>query len=354
MFTVDTSAPIMITGATGYVAGWIVKNLLDAGATVHAAVRNPDNADKLKYLNALAEASPGTIKFFKGDLLDEGSYADAMQGCKYVFHTASPFTIDVEDAQKELIDPAKLGTRNVLEEANRTPSVERVVVTSSCAAIYTDNADCADAPGGILTEDIWNTTSSVDYQAYSYSKTVAEQEAWKIANAQDRWKLVTINPSLVIGPGVNPHGTSESISIIRQFGDGSMKSGAPRWGFGLVDVRDLAYAHLAAAFVPEAEGRHIVHADSSDFFGMGQLLADKYGKDYPLPKSAVPKWLFWIIGPFVNRTMKRPIISRNVDIEFKADHSKSIKALGVSYRPIKESLEDMFQQQIDEGVFKKA
>ena len=87
-------------------------------------VRNPNNSDKLKYLNAIAENTPGQIKYFKADLLDEGSYTEAMVGCSVVFHTASPFKIDVTDPQKELIDPAKLGTRNVLETANRTPSVK--------------------------------------------------------------------------------------------------------------------------------------------------------------------------------------------------------------------------------------
>ena len=186
MYTIDTSAPVMITGATGFVAGWIVKELLEAGVTVHAPVRDPSNPEKLKYLNAIADNSPGEIKFFKADLLDEGSYADAMADCAAVFHTASPFIVDVKDPQKELVDPAQLGTRNVLEEANRTPSVKRVVLTSSCAAIYGDNIDMQKTPNGVFTEEIWNTSSSLTHNAYSYSKPVAEKEAWKIADAQDR------------------------------------------------------------------------------------------------------------------------------------------------------------------------
>ncbi len=161
MTKIDKNKPVMITGATGYVAGWIVKKLLDEGLTIHAPVRDPENAEKLEYLNKIAENTPGTIKFYKADLLDEGSYAEAMAGCQIVFHTASPFKIDVADPQKELIDPAKLGTRNVLEEVNRTPSVERVVLTSSCAAIYGDNADLQKTQKGIFTEDIWNTSEFI-------------------------------------------------------------------------------------------------------------------------------------------------------------------------------------------------
>lgn len=344
----------MVTGATGFVAGWIVKGLLDAGATVHAPVRNPDNPEKLKYLNALAEKAPGTIRFFKADLLDEGSYAEAMEGCAIVFHTASPFTVDVKDPQKELIDPARLGTRNVLEEANRTESVKRVVLTSSCAAIYGDNADLGKTPDGIFTEDVWNTSSSLSHNPYSYSKTLAEKEAWKIAGAQDRWDLVVINPTLVIGPGINPHATSESFNMVRQMGDGSFKTGAPRWGFGMVDVRDLANAHLAGAYTPQAKGRHIINGHNTDLLAMAKSLLPKYGKDYPIPSKAMPKWLVWLIAPLAGGGMTRKLVARNIDLPWKGDNTKSIRELGMTYRPLPESMNDMFQQLIDAGYFSKA
>jgi len=162
--------PVLVTGATGYVAGWLIKKLLEEGITVHAAVRNPDNKEKLEHLENIVAQSKGTIKYFKSDLLEKGSYYKAMKGCELVFHTASPFIMEVNDPQVDLIDPAVLGTQNVLETANQTPSVKRVVVTSSCAAIYTDAIDSQNVPGGILTEENWNTTSSLEYQPYSYSK----------------------------------------------------------------------------------------------------------------------------------------------------------------------------------------
>ncbi len=353
MYEINTSSPVMMTGATGFVAGWIVKGLLDAGATVQAAVRDADNPQKTRHLREMADDSPGNIKFFKADLLLPGSYSEAMQDCCVVFHTASPFTSDVEDPQKELVDPAQLGTRNVLEQANETDSVKRVVLTSSCAAIYGDNADVAKAPGGVLTEEIWNTSSSLEHQAYSYSKTVAEKEAWKIADAQDRWKLVVINPSLVMGPGTRSKSTSESFSLMKQMGDGSMKSGAPRWGIGVVDVRDLAQAHIAAAYHPEATGRHIISGSDTDFLKLASCLLEKYGNNYPIPRKPIPKWMVWLLGPILNKNMTRKAVSLNVNIPWKADNSKSIRELGVSYRPLKTTAEDMFQQMIDSGYFDK-
>lgn len=348
----DTSAPVLVTGATGYVAGWIVKRLLDAGVTVHAAVRDPGNPARVGHLEEMAAAAPGRLRLFKSDLLAPGSYAEAMAGCRYVFHTASPFITKVKDPRKELIEPAVSGTRNVLEEASRTPSVRRVVLTSSTAAIYTDAAECAAAPGGQLTEAVWNTTASLEYQPYSYSKTLAEQEAWKIAEGQSQWDLVVVNPSLVIGPATSTSPTSESFGVVRQFGDGTMATGAPRFGLGVVDVRDLAQAQLAAAFTPSAQGRHIVSTPGTTLYDLGQTLVEKFGAKYPIPKRVMPKFLAWLFGPLLS-DVSRTYLARNIGHPFRIDNGKSIRELGVIYRPVRESMEEMFQQMIELGFFKK-
>ncbi|GAB5389642.1 MAG: NAD-dependent epimerase/dehydratase family protein [Alphaproteobacteria bacterium] len=349
---IDTTAPVMVTGATGYVAGWLVKRLLEQGLTVHAPVRDPSNPDKIAHLQQAAEDAPGNIRFFKADLLDEGSYAEAIEGCQLVFHTASPFTLGGNDPQKQLVDPALKGTRNVLEQANKTPTVKRVVLTSSCAAIYGDNADAENVPNGIFTEAQWNESSSLEHNPYPYSKTVAEREAWKIAGAQSVWDLVTINPSLVIGPGLNASATSESFKLVRQMGDGTLKTGAPRWGVGAVDVRDLADAHIKAGFTPAASGRYIVSGHNTDLYDMARLLRGKYGKDFPLPRNTIPKALVWLFGPLMNKSLTRKSISRNVGIDWKADNSKGVTELGLTYRPLKQSMEEFFQQLIDSGQIK--
>ncbi len=339
----------MITGATGYVAGWIIKKLLDEGFTVHAAVRNPGNRASLEHLDALAEKSGGTIRYFKADLLTEGAYDEAMKDCELVFHTASPFTSKIKDPQMDLVDPALKGTRNVLGSANRTESVKRVVLTSSCAAIIGDAKDCMGYPGGIATEKQWNLTSTVRHQAYSYSKTVAEQAAWEMVKVQERWDLVVINPSLVIGPGINPDATSESFSLVRQLGDGSMKSGVPDFSIGVVDVRDLAEAQFAAGFNPAAQGRNIISAGNTDFMTLSGYLLKHFGTAYPFPKKIVPKFLIWLIAPAAGFTRK--MIRLNVGYPWRVDHSKSITELGVQYRPVEDSIVDFFQQMVDNKVF---
>ena len=353
MRTIDPKSPVTVTGATGYVAGQLVRNLLDKGLTVHAAVRDPDNESKVRHLNRVAAESPGRIRYFRSDLLEPGSYADAMAGCELVFHTASPFSRAVDDPVKELIEPARLGTRNVLDQAKDTPSVKRVVVTSSCAAIYGDNIDLQSTPDGVFTEDVWNTSSSVDHQPYSYSKTVAEREAWDIAGTQDRWDLVAVNPSFVLGPGINPHATSESVDILRQLGDGTMKTGVPRMGIGVVDVRDLAEAHYRAGFTPQAEGRYIISGHDSDFAEIAEVLHRHFGDRYPIPSRTLPKWLLWLVGPMVDETMTRKIVSRNVNLPWKADNTKGKRELGLTYRPLEETVVDFFHQLIDAGAFER-
>lgn len=350
----DPSAPVLVTGATGYVAGWLIRALLERGLTVHAAVRDPENAEKVGHLRKMGNELAGTLELFHGDLLEPGSYDAAMAGCGIVFHTASPFTTAVEDPQRDLVDPALEGTRNVLESATRTPSVTRVVLTSSCAAIYGDNIDVSHAPQGVLTEDVWNVSSSLEHQPYSYSKTLAEREAWKIAEGQSRWQLVVINPSLVVGPGTAPRQTSESFNIVRQIADGTLKSGAPPLEIGMVDVRDVAEAHLQAGFRPDAQGRHIVSAETGSLLRIARAIRERYGDAYPVPQRELPKWLVWLIGPMVSKGVTRRMVARNMGLPWRAAHAKSRRELGLEYRSVDQAVAEMVAYMRDNGQLEKA
>lgn len=348
MTTIDKNKPVMVTGATGYVAGWLVKKLLDEGLTVHAPVRDPEKKEKIKHLEEMAANSKGEIKFFKADLLSEGSYDEAMKGCELVFHTASPFFLNVKDPQKDLVDPALKGTHNVLDSANRTESVKRVVLTSSCAAIYGDNIDIQNVPNQTLTEDVWNTTSNLKHQAYSYSKTLAEKEAWKMVEAQNRWDLVVMNPGFVLGPATNPHASGESLGFIKQMGDGTMKFGAPPYNMGMVDVRDVAEAHFKGGFTPSASGRHILIGRAASILDLADFLRPNFGDKYPLPKGELPKFMVWLMAPMVG--MKRKEVKLTLGYPWKADNNKSVKELGMNYRPLETTINDFFGQMVEEKV----
>ncbi len=349
MKNIDITKPILVTGGSGYIASWIIKQLLDEGKAVHTTVRNLDDSKKYQHLLDMATGAKGKLEVFEADLLRDGSFDKAMQNCELVMHTASPFFIQgVKDPEKELIEPAKKGTRNVLESSNRTSSVKRVVVTSSLAAIYGDNIDCKKAPNGILTESVWNTTSNINNQPYSYSKTLAEKEAWEIAEKQDRWDLVTINPGFVLGPSLTKRTDSTSISTVIQLADGSFKSGAPELWFGIVDVRDVAKAHIKAGFVPESKGRYITCNETATYLDMGNILKAEFGTKYPFPKRKAPKLLMWLVAPKVGVTRK--FVSNNVGIPLKIDNSKSKEELGLDYIPLKQTLHDQFQQLLDDGL----
>jgi len=347
MIEINTNKPVMLTGATGYLAGQLAKKLLEAGLTIHATVRDPNNTEKLKYLNQLNQELPGNIKFFSADLLKENSFDQAIKGCQIVFHTASPFIVDVKSPLKDLVEPAELGTKNVLNSVNKESSVLKVILTSSVVAIYGDNIESKNTKTGMFTEKDWNNTSTLKHKPYSFSKTQAEKLAWKVAKEQNRWSLITINPSLIMGPGIGPAKNSESFRLLQQIGDGTFKAGIPDWGMGIVDVRDVATAHFNAAFTPSAEGRYIICAHNTSFPKMANLLVDKYGKSYPIPTRTLPKWLVWLVGPLANKSLTRKSIKLNVGYPWQADNSKGKNDLDLNYRPLQETMEEHFQQLID-------
>ncbi len=351
MQTIDKTKPVLVTGGTGYLASWIVKQLLDEGFDVRTTVRNLVQKDKYAHLTTLAAKCKGSLRFFAADLLVKDSFTEAMSGCELVIHTASPFVIaGLKDAQKELIEPALEGTRNVINSVNNTVSVKRVVLTSSVAAIYGDAVDLAKTEKGIFTEDHWNFSSSVDHQPYSYSKTLAEKLAHSMADEQSRWDLVVINPGFIMGPSLSKRTDSTSIEIMIQLATGKFKTGVPSGNMSFVDVRDVAKAHILAGFTPSASGRHICSACEKSFLDLANAIRKNYPQ-YPLPKGFVPKLLFWLIAPLAGFTRK--YVKLNVGIDLRFDNSYIRKDLGLEFTPFEQTITDHFEQLINDGIIKK-
>lgn len=352
---IDKTRPVMVTGASGYIASWIVKLLLDQGCTVHGTVRDPGNEKSVGPLKKIAAAAPqGTLKLFKADLLDQNSFDAPMQDCEVVIHTASPFVVrGFKNAHEALIRPAVEGTRNVLEAANRTASVKRVVLTSSVAAVFGDNADLLKNPRGRFTEEDWNFSSSESHQPYSYSKFLAEKEAWKIHAAQSRWHLVTINPGMVGGPALTKASASTSIDTLRAMGSGRLWPGVPHMRLAWVDVRDVAQAHLEAAFRPDAEGRHILANGEPSMLEIADILRRHFGSRYKFPFIKAPKIVVKWFGRFIDSTATPKFVEQNVDHELKMDNTRSKQRLGIQYRPLEQMFVEHFQQLLDDGLVKK-
>lgn len=341
--------PVLVTGGNGYVASWLVKRLLDLGLDVRATVRDPQDPRKTAHLNAVAHDCPGTLSLLRADLLDPDAFDPAMADCRLVFHTASPLIVRrVKDPLRDLIEPATAGTRNVLEAANRTPSVRRVVLTSSIVATYGDAADLEHIDGDRFDESHWNTTSGENHQPYSYSKTLSERLAWQMAEEQSRWDLVVVNPGLVLGPGLSPHTRAEGVLMMLDLGNGYYRFGAPELEFAVVDVRDVAEGHLVAALTPEASGRHILVNESLGLIEIAEILRERFGDGFPFPRRTVPNPVALMLAP--RRGIPQAVARRNLGYPLRFDNTRSRTALGMSYRPARESVVDHFQQLLDDGL----
>lgn len=349
MSSIDPQKPILVTGATGYIASRIVKDLLEKGHTVRATVRNKGKKEKYAFLQAIADASTGTLEIWEGDLLHDGAFDKAAKGCELVMHTASPFILQVKNPQKQLIDPALKGTRNVLNAVNKAGTVKRVVLTSSVVAMYGNASEVEKMQNGTLAESMWNKTSSLKDQPYAYSKTLAEKEAWKIAKAQKQWDMVTIHPAFVMGPSLTKSSNSASLDFIKQMMGGEFKMGVPPLTFGLVDVREVSAAHIAAGFTPEANGRYITaRAEGVSFLDMGLALGVKYGDKYKLPKKPLPKFLLYIFGPLRGFTWK--YLRNNLGYRPAFDNQRTQAELKVKFRPWSDTLNEHVEQMIKDGM----
>lgn len=349
MTNIDTSRPVLVTGASGYIASWIVKYLLEKGYTVHGTVRDKEKRYKVAHLMEIADNAPGALQLFEADLLHPGSFQKAMEGCELVLHTASPFFIQgVKDPKKELVEPALQGTRNVLETANQTPTVKRVVLTSSVAAIYGDAIELEDKASGKFTEEDWNASSDLRNQPYNYSKTLAEKEAWAMVEEQDRWDLVVLNPAFVLGPTLSERTDSTSTEFVLNLINGQFATGAPDLYFGVVDVRDVAQAHIKAGFRPEVEGRHILSSRELSVVEMARILREQYDGKYKIPKGKLPALLLYLFGPF--QGFGWGYINRNVGYPVRFDNSRSKEQLDMEYRPVRETLIDQVAQFEEKGM----
>ncbi len=341
---------ILVTGAGGYLASWIVENLLREGHVVHATVRRLDDGKKIKHLHELGTKFPGKLLLYEADLLVERSFDEAMAGCDVVIHTASPYFLDKpKDIDGELIKPAVNGTVNVLGSVNRTATVRRVVLTSSVATLYNDACDVGAEVAHTVQEHDVNQNQDLNHNPYAYSKTLAEQAAWDEQKKQSRWDLITIHPGAMFGPSLSRRVDATSVGMVIQFLNGSFRTGVPKLWLGVVDVRDVAEAHVKAALLPVAGKRYIIVASSKNLFEISKMMrVDEYGIKNKLPKGEAMKALIWLIGPLVG--MRRSYVSRNVNHPVKFNSERSKKELGIRYRNPEETFDDHIRQIVADGL----
>ncbi|CAL8462009.1 g1540 [Coccomyxa elongata] len=313
---------VTVTGASGFIASELVKQLLEKGYNVRGTVRSLKKQEKVAHLKALNEALPGNLTLHEADLLQEGSFDEVVRGSDYVFHTASPFFMGSDNPQKDLVDPAVKGTTTVLRSvAKSKDTVKRVVLTSSVAAIM--KMKKGPLKGKVFTDEDWNDEATVNEGSYEYSKTQAEKAARELAE-KEGFEIVTIHPSFVMGPVIFDRADATSIVTMKGFVEHGQYSFFP-WH---CDVRDIARAHVLAAEVPTASGRYIVSNPPVPTKVISQELSDRF-----------PQYKF-------------PAGKDDDSTEFSFDVSKAEKELGLFLHPRRETYVDMVTTLIQRGIAK--
>ena len=333
---------VFVSGGSGYIAGFLIKQLIDEGWMVHTSIRDLGK-------EAAVRTSLGTddnkLKFFAADLTSDKGWAEAMAGCSHVAHVASPFPPAAPKHEDELIVPARDGALRALRAAKEV-GVSRFVLTSSMAAIAYGHG----AADHIVTEADWTDVNSPDAYPYVKSKTIAERAArdW-IAAEGGTMEFVSVNPSLVLGP-LQSGDFSTSLEAIKKLLEGSVP-GLPNFGFGIVDVRDVADMHVRCLTAPDMAGeRFICSGPFMTMSDIAKVLREGLGKQArKVPTRRLPNWavriaaLFdpmvrQVLGELGNRRESPPVHAR--------------EKLGWIPRPADQSILDTARSMIALGIVK--
>jgi len=310
----------LVTGGSGFLGGHVVLQLLDAGYRVRTTVRSLQREASVRAMVTTAGANDAQLSFVMADLDRDEGWRAAVDGCDCVIHVASPIPAAAPRTEDELIRPARDGTLRVLRSA-RDAAVKRVVVTSSCGAVYYGHPPQS-AP---FDETSWTNTDG-DMSAYVRSKAIAERAAWDFMKAEGgSMELSTVNPTGIFGPILGPEASS-SVELIARLLKGM--PGCPRLFFGIVDVRDVADLHLRAMTHPAAKGERFI-ASSGDLMSMlavAGVLRERLGeRARKVPTRELPNWLVRFAARFDRKL--RPLVPL-LDSTRRATSDKARRVLG--------------------------
>lgn len=311
------SSCVLVSGGSGFLGSWCVQVLLARGYTVHTTVRSAEKAAFLKSIPGASER----LKVFAGvDLLATGAFEEAMTGCDAVLHTASPFFFS-EGTEEKLVVPAVSGTRNVLSTCRKL-GVKKVVLTSSTASVYANYGTLS--ADHVYTDKDWSPTDTLRENSnwYCLSKTAAEQAAWEMSREEGcPFELAVMCPTLIFGPQLpgQQHLNTSSSAVVGYF-DGSMPSLADCCKT-LVDVRDVAEAHVAAIERSGALGKRYLLISCSPH---SRETAD-------CVRQAVPEHMRSKVPTDVNTNPIPTVYAQPAPLPILYDTSPSVDILGIKY-----------------------
>ena len=339
---------VLVTGGSGFLAAHCILQLLNHGYRVRGTVRSLSREDEVRSLiKANSDVDrDSALSFAQADLLHDAGWPQAMAGCKFVLHVASPFPSAVPKDENELIKPAREGTLRVLRAA-RAAGVKRVVLTSSFVAVGYG----VPVPSVPFDEAHWTNVEGDHITAYAKSKTLAERAAWDfIAQEGGELELSVVNPVGIYGPAMSKD-ISSSLQLIQSLLDGSLPA-TPKISFGIVDVRDAAAMHLLAMTTPAAKGQRFlaVAEERLTMHDVALLLKRKMGRAASkVPSRTFPDWVVRLLG-LLDRRMA--LVAAHLGKGRFASNRKAKAMLGWQPRPSEESLLASAQSLLDLGVVK--
>lgn len=332
---------VLVTGGSGYIAGFIIRQLVEDGWQVNTTIRNLAREAEVRRTLGVPQ---DRLRFFAADLTSDAGWAEATAGCSHVVHVASPIPAEAAKTADELIVPARDGALRALRFA-RDAGAERLVMTSSVAAIAYGHKG-----RDTFSEADWSNLDDPSVQPYPRSKTVAERAArdW-LAKEGGALEFVTVNPALVLGPILSAD-FSASVEVVKRLLAGSLP-GIPPIGFGVVDVRDVADLHVRALTAPSIAGeRFIASGPFMSMYDLAQVLRDRLGPEArKVPTRRLPALLLRLVAVF--DPMVRQITGElGKTRATPATHARDV--LGWTPRPAEETIVDTARSLIDQGVVK--
>ena len=322
---------VLVTGGSGFVASYVILQLLTEGHDVRTTVRSLTREDEVRAMLRNGGADPGgRVSFYAADLERDDGWGEAVAGCDYVIHPASPIPPAAPKTEDELIVPARDGVLRVLK-ASRDANVKRVVFTSTCGAIYYGHPPQKQP----FDETSW-TNLDGEMSAYVRSKAIAERAAWNfIKNEGGALEFSVVNPSGIFGP-ILGRDFSSSIELVKRLLKGA--AGCPRLYFGVVDVRDVADLHLRAMTNPAAKGERFI-AVSGEVMSMLDIakvlkahLGDAAKK---VPTHQLPDWFVRLAARFDPSMRQLLPLLNNIR---NATSAKAELVLGWKPRPREEAI----------------
>lgn len=324
---------VLVTGGTGFVAGWCIVDLLQRGYRVRTTVRSAAKESALRKAIGRQVDAGERLAVFVADLMQDDGWDAAMAGCGFVLHVASPLGALAPGADRQaFVGPARDGTLRVLRKAVDA-GVRRVVMTSAAATARPPLSS-----NKVSDETMWADPDDPQFDSYRVSKILAERAAWDFMRAHGgRTEFATVLPGAVFGPILSADNLG-SVRIVKDLVEGRPRA-MPRLGFWIVDVRDLVDAHIAAMTVPEAAGQRFIAA--GEFLWMEEMartLREGLGEaGRRTPTRRLPPLLVRLLVPFMPRLKTlAPLIGRR----FELTTEKARKMLGFAPRPAAETLVD--------------